>query len=364
MVFAPCDGLSTALRKVAHRRLKFFLLSFQSSKRWRPQFASMRTPLFVRHDVRYCALTRSTSAALVRARSDVNRRVMARDESENFQVRPDRSCGGGTRVNSRTQPFFKQVEIAVRKAGGNPRLIGDRLRSGSGREGGTTGRFNARGRGAKVAAALPRRGRDGGWQRDSAGRFRARRVLVKARVVRLNPPGKGTPGPKMRTAMSRAIDAHLRYLERDGVTRDGERGKAYSALENEVDGKAFVERSRGDRHQFRFIVAAEDGTEMADLRGFTRDLMRQVELDLATRLDWIAVDLTTPAIPTLTSSFVACSMTAASSTSPAIISPMVSVTGPASWSPGNWATRARSSFRQNCKTTWGPSASPGSIRCC
>lgn len=27
-----------------------------------------------------------------------------------------------------------------------------------------------------------------------------------------------------------------------------------------------------------------------DLRGFTRDLMRQVELDLATRLDWIAVD--------------------------------------------------------------------------
>lgn len=29
---------------------------------------------------------------------------------------------------------------------------------------------------------------------------------------------------------------------------------------------------------------------MADLRGFTRDLMRQTELDLATRLDWIAVD--------------------------------------------------------------------------
>jgi type IV secretory pathway VirD2 relaxase len=94
----------------------------------------------------------------------------------------------------------------------------------------------------------------------------------------------------MRGTMSRAVDAHLRYLERDGVTRDGERGKAYSAFENEADGKAFVERGRGDRHQFRFIVAPEDATEMADLRGFTRDLMRQVELDLATRLDWIAVD--------------------------------------------------------------------------
>jgi type IV secretory pathway VirD2 relaxase len=86
------------------------------------------------------------------------------------------------------------------------------------------------------------------------------------------------------------VDAHLRYLERDGVTRDGERGKAYSAFENEADGKAFLERGREDRHQFRFIVAPEDATEMADLRGFTRDLMRQMELDLATRLDWIAVD--------------------------------------------------------------------------
>ena len=94
----------------------------------------------------------------------------------------------------------------------------------------------------------------------------------------------------MRGTMSRAVDAHLRYLERDGVTRDGDRGKAYSAFENEADGNAFVERGREDRHQFRFIVAPEDATEMADLRGFTRDLMRQMELDLATRLDWIAVD--------------------------------------------------------------------------
>ena len=94
----------------------------------------------------------------------------------------------------------------------------------------------------------------------------------------------------MRGAMSRAVDAHLRYLERDGVTRDGERGRAYSAFKNEADGKAFVERGREDRHQFRFIVAPEDATEMGDLRGFTRDLIRQMELDLATRLDWIAVD--------------------------------------------------------------------------
>ena len=228
--------------------------------------------------------------ALVRACFDVNRRVMARDENENFRVRPGRSRNGGARINPRTQPFLKQVQIAVRKAGGDPRRIGAGAGSGGGREGGTTGRFNARGRGAKVFASFARPGGDGGWQRDSAGRFRARRVVVKARVVRLNPQAKGARGPKMRATMSRAVDAHLRYLERDGVTRDGDRGRAYSAFENEADGKSFVERGRDDRHQFRFIVAPEDATDMADLRGFTRDLMRQMELDLATRLDWIAVD--------------------------------------------------------------------------
>jgi type IV secretory pathway VirD2 relaxase len=215
---------------------------------------------------------------------------MARDESENFRVRPGRSRSDGARINPRIQPFVKQVQIAVRKAGGDPRRIGAEARQGGSREGGSTGRFNARGRGAKVVASFSRESGSGGWQQDSAGRFRARRVVVKARVVRLNPQGRGARAPKMRTTVSKAVDAHLRYLERDGVTRDGERGKAYSAFENEADGKAFVERGREDRHQFRFIVAPEDSAEMADQRRFTRDLMRQMELDLATRLDWIAVD--------------------------------------------------------------------------
>lgn len=94
----------------------------------------------------------------------------------------------------------------------------------------------------------------------------------------------------MRGAASKAVDAHLRYLERDGVTRDGERGRAYSSSEDQADGRAFIERGRQDRHQFRFIVAPEDAAEMEDLRGFTRNLMRQVESDLGTKLDWVAVD--------------------------------------------------------------------------
>ena len=116
-------------------------------------------------------------------------------------------------------------------------------------------------------------------------------MVVKARVVKLNPRRHGgKPEPKFPGASSRAADAHLRYLERDGVTREGERARAYSATRNEADGRAFLVCGREDRHQFRFIIAPEDAEEMGDLRRFTRDLMRQMENDLETRLDWIAVD--------------------------------------------------------------------------
>ena len=130
-----------------------------------------------------------------------------------------------------------------------------------------------------------------GGSRNSSGRFRSRRVAVKVRIIKLNPQGKKQQhGDAKAKAASKSVDAHLRYLERDGVDRDGQGGKAYSALENEADGKAFVERGRDDRHQFRIIVAPEDSNEMADLKSFTRELMRQVEKDLETRLDWIAID--------------------------------------------------------------------------
>jgi hypothetical protein len=46
---------------------------------------------------------------------------------------------------------------------------------------------------------------------------RMRRVIVKARIVRLKVTG-------------RAADAHIRYLQRDGTTREGERGRRLAAL--------------------------------------------------------------------------------------------------------------------------------------
>src|SRR3546814_2069370 len=70
----------------------------------------------------------------------------------------------------------------------------------------------------------------------------------------------------------------------------GHPGELYSAEQDRADGKAFIERSTGDRHQFRFIVAPEDGAEYDDLRPFVRRLMTQMEEDLGTKLEWVAVD--------------------------------------------------------------------------
>ncbi|OBQ92004.1 relaxase/mobilization nuclease RlxS, partial [Mesorhizobium sp. AA23] len=126
------------------------------------------------------------------------------------------------------------------------------------------------GRGGAAAALLK--------SRDRYAAFRQRRVVVKVRFVKL--AGKGADGAR----------AHLRYLQRDGVTREGEPGELYGADSDRVDGKAFIDRADGDRHQFRFIVAAEDGIEYEDLKPLTRRLMAQMEEDLGTKLDWVAVD--------------------------------------------------------------------------
>ncbi len=109
----------------------------------------------------------------------------------------------------------------------------------------------------------------------SSGR---RRVVVKARIVKLKPGDLG------------AARAHLRYIQRDGVTPEGKPGRLYDAHSDNADGAGFLDQAEGDRHQFRFIVSAEDATEMADLKPLVRDLMRKMEEDLGTRLDWIAVD--------------------------------------------------------------------------
>ena len=174
-----------------------------------------------------------------------------RDENE-FRPKPGRIRDRGA---GRAKSFVGQVREAARRAG---------LPTGGIGGGGPTSRsVFGRGRAASLNAVR----RVGG---------RARRVTIKARVVR---HGAGAP-----------LRLHLQYLQRDGVDRAGAPGRLFTPEGEAAEARAFAERTSDDRHHFRFIVSPEDAAELEDLKAFTRDLMRQAEHDLGTRLDWVAVD--------------------------------------------------------------------------
>ena len=106
----------------------------------------------------------------------------------------------------------------------------------------------------------------------------SRRVTIKTLLV------------NQQRASPQSLAKHLRYVERDGVGRDGEPGRAYGPQTDAADLDAFKERCADGRHHFRFIVSPEDGAELEDLRTYTRHLMNRMEADLGTRLEWVAVD--------------------------------------------------------------------------
>jgi type IV secretory pathway VirD2 relaxase len=177
--------------------------------------------------------------------------MTARDDD--FRVRPGRIRSRGARPRT----FIAQVLKAAKKAG-----LGE-------------------GRASRATSA----GRSTfGRGRLAIGRRRlfnpGRRVIVKARVMRHG-------GRSFRSA---PLSAHIAYLKRDGVTRDGETARMFDAATDRADEAGFATRARDDRHHFRFIISPEDAAEMTDLRAFTRDLAQQMEHDLGTKLDWIAVD--------------------------------------------------------------------------
>ncbi|MDQ0506783.1 relaxase/mobilization nuclease domain-containing protein [Xanthobacter agilis] len=174
------------------------------------------------------------------------------DERE-FRVRPGRIRSSRAQ---RSRPFIAQALAAAQKAGGHV--------SRSGRLTSSKRSHFGRGRTASIQA-----------NRLLTGRSRV--VVIKTRVVR-------------HTARATPLTAHLSYLRREGVTRDGEKARLFGPGAEEGDGRAFAERCADDRHHFRFIVSPENAADMTDLRSFARDLVGQMEKDLGTKLDWVGVD--------------------------------------------------------------------------
>ena len=126
--------------------------------------------------------------------------------NDDFRIRPGQSA---QRARQGQNPFLAQALQAAQKSGGLSR--GGRTRDS---------RFG-RGRAASLAALAPFLNN------------RARSAIVKARVVRrMRSPG--------------ALRAHVSYLQRDGVNRDGAPGKLFDAAGDEADGRAFAERCEGE----------------------------------------------------------------------------------------------------------------------
>lgn len=174
-------------------------------------------------------------------------------EEKEFQPRPGRIRSSRSQ---RAKPFIAQALAAAQRAGGGLSRAGQLANH----------RHSRFGRG-RVASARANRLLTG----------RSRLVTIKARVVR-------------HKARSAPLAAHLGYLRREGVTRDGEKARLFGPDTEHADPKAFAERCQDDRHHFRFIVSPEDAADMADLKGFARELVGQMEVDLGTKLDWVGVD--------------------------------------------------------------------------
>jgi len=204
---------------------------------------------------------------------------LSADDEFRFRPKPGR-IRADTPKTGKAKSFLTQAKKLARQHSNSPSgsssSLSPRSRSVATAKSGKASRAGGgpglkRGRGAAFVRA---RTLSGGWKHSAPG---MRRVVVKTRYVQ----GAGRQGKSA---------AHLRYIQRDGTSRGGERGQLYSATEDRADGAALVERGVDDRHQFRFIVSPEDGADLSDLTAYTRDLMAQVETDLGTRLDWVAVN--------------------------------------------------------------------------
>ena len=120
--------------------------------------------------------------------------------------------------------------------------------------------------------------RRGGWVRPQA-RASQRRSVVKAMYTRNGKPKAG------------AWVAHARYLTREGAQLEHEKGRGFDGEHSDIDLIARVREweKDGDELMWRFIVSPEDAERM-DLKEHIRELVRTMESDLGTRLEWVAID--------------------------------------------------------------------------
>jgi type IV secretory pathway VirD2 relaxase len=83
---------------------------------------------------------------------------------------------------------------------------------------------------------------------------------------------------------------HARYLAREQAQREGERGQGFDREHEDIDMTATARAwERTDGLMWSFIISPEDA-ERIDLRQHARDFVAEMERDLGTQLEWVAID--------------------------------------------------------------------------
>lgn len=85
--------------------------------------------------------------------------------------------------------------------------------------------------------------------------------------------------------------AQGRYLSRAGAQREGEKGLGFDAEREDLSlpDQLGSWQKAGDRRLWKIVVSPEAGSNV-DLQAHARDLMAQIQADLGTRLEWVAID--------------------------------------------------------------------------
>ena len=170
----------------------------------------------------------------------------SRPEEERLRFRPSLKNRSTTTQEGFRRGFLQEIKSRIKAA-----------------------RRQSAGRGGK-------RGR--GLVKPESGRL-SQKVIVKATIVRT----RGKP--------VKALHEHLRYLQRDGAGLDGNEPRVFDH-ERELsleESHEWGQELSNDRHHFRLIVSPERAGDL-DLKRYTRELVKDMERDLGTSLDWIAVD--------------------------------------------------------------------------
>jgi type IV secretory pathway VirD2 relaxase len=118
---------------------------------------------------------------------------------------------------------------------------------------------------------------------------------ARAARVRIAEPPAYTRRSVVKASFSRnrrtgAWAAHARYLSRPGAQQELAKGFGFDADREDIDMLATVKDwEKSDELMWRFIVSPEDADRL-NLRDHVRELVGQMERDLDTKLEWVAID--------------------------------------------------------------------------